>query len=191
MTAAPTHAAAPAGLPGRRVLLCVSGGIAAYKAVELVRRLRDAGARVQVAMTDNAQRFVGAQSFQAVSGLPVRTSLWDAAAEAAMGHIELARWADLVLIAPATADLMARLAQGVAEGKVRYARLGRVWKEERRRTPDLPMAFRDSDVAVADLARRGLALDGTGFTLGVAAEAGGALVWVARTGTAVYRCPFR
>jgi hypothetical protein len=83
------------------------------------------------------------------------------------------------------------LAQGVAEGKVRYARLGRVWKEERRRTPDLPMAFRESDVAVADLARRGLALDGTGFTLGVAAEAGGALVWVARTGTAVYRCPFR
>jgi hypothetical protein len=83
------------------------------------------------------------------------------------------------------------LAQGVAEGKVLYARLGRVWKEERRRTPDLPMVFRDSDVAVTDLARRGLALDGAGFTLGVAAEAGGALVWVARTGAAVYRCPFR
>ena len=118
MTAAPTHAAAPAGLPGRRGLLCVSGGIAAYKAVELVRRLRDAGARVQVAMTDNAQRFVGAQSFQAVSGLPVRTSLWDAAAEAAMGHLELARWAQQVLVAPATANTLAKLAHGVADDLV-------------------------------------------------------------------------
>lgn len=83
------------------------------------------------------------------------------------------------------------LAQGVAEGKLLYARLGRIWKEERRRTPDLPLEFRDSDAAVADLARRGLALGTASFTLGVAAESGGALVWVARTGTAVYRCPFR
>jgi phosphopantothenoylcysteine decarboxylase/phosphopantothenate--cysteine ligase len=105
-------------LSGRRVLLCVSGGIAAYKAVELVRRLRDAGAQVQVAMTDNAQRFVGAQSFQAVSGLPVRTSLWDAAAEAAMGHLELARWAQQVLVAPATANTLAKLAHGVADDLV-------------------------------------------------------------------------
>jgi phosphopantothenoylcysteine decarboxylase/phosphopantothenate--cysteine ligase len=118
MTAAPTDAAATAGLPGRRVLLCVSGGIAAYKAVELVRRLRDVGAVVQVAMTENAQRFVGAQSFQAVSGLPVRTSLWDAAAEAAMGHLELARWAQQVVVAPATANTLAKLAHGFADDLV-------------------------------------------------------------------------
>jgi len=109
---------ATAPLDGQRILLCVCGGIAAYKAVELVRRLRDAGARVQVAMTDNAQRFVGAQSFQAVSGLPVRTSLWDAAAEAAMGHLELARWAQQVLVAPATANTLAKLAHGFADDLV-------------------------------------------------------------------------
>lgn len=102
----------------RRVLLCVCGGIAAYKAVDLVRRLRDAGADVQVAMTDNALRFVGAPSFQAVSGKPVRQSLWDEAAEAAMGHIELARWAEQVLVAPATANTIARLAHGFADDLV-------------------------------------------------------------------------
>jgi len=105
-------------LSERRILLCVCGGIAAYKAAELVRRLRDAGAQVQVAMTENALRFVGAQTFQAVSGMPVRISLWDAAAEAAMGHLELARWADQVVIAPATANTIARLAQGFADDLV-------------------------------------------------------------------------
>jgi phosphopantothenoylcysteine decarboxylase/phosphopantothenate--cysteine ligase len=105
-------------LSERRILLCVCGGIAAYKAAELVRRLRDAGAQVQVAMTENALRFIGAQTFQAVSGMPVRTSLWDAAAEAAMGHLELARWADQVVIAPATANTIARLAQGFADDLV-------------------------------------------------------------------------
>ena len=100
------------------MLLCVCGGIAAYKAVELVRRLRDAGAEVQVAMTDGALQFVGAPSFQAVSGRPVRSALWDAAAEAAMGHIELARWADLVLVAPATANTLAKLAHGLADDLV-------------------------------------------------------------------------
>ncbi len=105
-------------LTGRRILLCVCGGIAAYKAVELVRRLREAGAEVQVAMTENAQRFVGAASLQAVSGAAVRGSLWDEAAEAAMGHIELARWADQVLVAPATADILARLAHGLADDLV-------------------------------------------------------------------------
>ncbi|MFZ2752783.1 MAG: bifunctional phosphopantothenoylcysteine decarboxylase/phosphopantothenate--cysteine ligase CoaBC [Lysobacteraceae bacterium] len=105
-------------LTGRRILLCVCGGIAAYKAVELVRRLREAGAEVQVAMTGNAQRFIGAASLQAVSGLPVRVSLWDEAAEAAMGHIELARWADRVVVAPATADTLARLAHGLADDLV-------------------------------------------------------------------------
>jgi phosphopantothenoylcysteine decarboxylase/phosphopantothenate--cysteine ligase len=102
----------------RRVLLCVCGGIAAYKAVELVRRLRDAGADVQVAMTDNALRFVGAPSFQAVSGRTVRHSLWDEAAEAAMGHIELARWAEQVIVAPATANTIAKLAHGFADDLV-------------------------------------------------------------------------
>lgn len=109
---------ANASLNGRKLLLCVCGGIAAYKAAELVRRLRDAGARVQVAMTDNAQRFIGAQTFQALSGQPVRTSLWDAQAEAAMGHLELARWADHVLVAPATANTLAKLAHGYADDLV-------------------------------------------------------------------------
>src|SRR5690606_37018411 len=102
----------------RRILLCVCGGIAAYKAAELVRRLRGAGAIVQVAMTEGAQHFVGTATFQAVSGSPVRTSLWDAAAEAAMGHIELARWADRILVAPATADTLAKLAHGFADDLV-------------------------------------------------------------------------
>jgi len=100
------------------VLLCVGGGIAAYKSLELVRRLRDAGADVQVAMTAGAQQFVTPLSFQALSGHPARTSLWDSAAEQAMGHLELARWADRVIVAPATADLIARLAHGHADDLV-------------------------------------------------------------------------
>jgi len=102
-------------LAGKQVLLGVSGGIAAYKAPDLVRRLRDQGAEVRVVMTPAAARFVTPLTFQAVSGHPVRDSLWDDAAEAAMGHIELARWADLVLVAPATADVLARLAAGMAD----------------------------------------------------------------------------
>jgi phosphopantothenoylcysteine decarboxylase/phosphopantothenate--cysteine ligase len=100
------------------VLLCVGGGIAAYKALELVRRLREAGAEVQVAMTAGAQQFVTPLSFQALSAHPTRTSLWDSAAEQAMGHLELARWADRVVVAPATADLLARLAHGLADDLV-------------------------------------------------------------------------
>ena len=110
--------AASGPLHARRVLLCVCGGIAAYKSADLVRRLRDAGAEVQVAMTEAAQRFVGAQTFQALSHLPVRTSLWDAQAEAAMGHLELARWAQQVVVAPATANTIARLACGLADDLV-------------------------------------------------------------------------
>jgi phosphopantothenoylcysteine decarboxylase/phosphopantothenate--cysteine ligase len=102
-------------LQGQRVLLGVSGGIAAYKAADLVRRLREAGAEVRVVMTEGARHFVGATTFQALSGHPVRDSLWDAAAEAAMGHIELARWATRILIAPASADLLSRLATGAAD----------------------------------------------------------------------------
>jgi phosphopantothenoylcysteine decarboxylase/phosphopantothenate--cysteine ligase len=101
-------------MQGKRILLGVTGGIAAYKSPDLVRRLRERGAEVQVVMTEAAREFVTATTFQAVSGRPVRTDLWDAAAEAAMGHIELARWADVVLIAPATADFLARLATGQA-----------------------------------------------------------------------------
>jgi len=97
-----------------RILLGVTGGIAAYKSAELVRRLREQGAEVQVVMTQGAQHFVGALTFQALSGRPVRTDLWDSADEAAMGHIELARWADRVAIAPASADFLARLAHGHA-----------------------------------------------------------------------------
>ena len=101
-------------LAQRRILLGVSGGIAAYKSCELVRRLRDLGAEVRVVMTEGATHFVSATTFQALSGQPVRISLWDAEAEAAMGHIELARWAERILIAPASADLIARLAHGFA-----------------------------------------------------------------------------
>ncbi len=106
--------AAPQQSP-RRILLGVTGGIAAYKAAELVRRLRERGAEVQVVMTEGAQRFVTPLTFQALSGRPVRTELWDEAAEAAMGHIELARWAELVLVAPASADFLARLTGGRAD----------------------------------------------------------------------------
>ena len=102
-------------MQGKRILLGVTGGIAAYKSPDLVRRLREQGAEVQVVMTAAAREFVTAATFQAVSGRPVRTDLWDAAAEAAMGHIELARWAQLVLIAPASADFLARLAAGHAD----------------------------------------------------------------------------
>jgi phosphopantothenoylcysteine decarboxylase / phosphopantothenate---cysteine ligase len=101
-------------MQGKRVLLGVTGGIAAYKSPDLVRRLRERGAEVQVVMTAAAREFVTPTTFQAVSGRTVRSDLWDAAAEAAMGHIELARWAEVVLIAPASADFLARLAGGQA-----------------------------------------------------------------------------
>lgn len=104
-----------ATLNNRKIVLGVTGGIAVYKSPDLVRRLREAGADVQVVMTSGAQQFVTPLTFQAVSGHPVRTELWDTAAEMAMGHIELARWADLVLVAPATADFMARLQHGSAD----------------------------------------------------------------------------
>jgi phosphopantothenoylcysteine decarboxylase/phosphopantothenate--cysteine ligase len=98
-----------------RVLLGVTGGIAAYKSAEIVRRLRERGAEVQVVMTAGARQFVTPLTFQALSGRPVRSDLWDDAAEAAMGHIELARWADRILVAPASADFLARLAHGLAD----------------------------------------------------------------------------
>ncbi len=100
-------------LANKQILLGVTGGIAAYKSADLVRRLQDAGASVQVVMTPAAQEFITPLTLQALSGNPVHTQLLDPEAEAGMGHIQLARWADLVLIAPASADFMARLTQGM------------------------------------------------------------------------------
>src|SRR5688500_15280642 len=102
-------------LVNKRVVLGVSGGIAAYKSADLVRRLRDAGADVRVVMTEGATQFITALTMQAVSGHPVYEHLLDTNAEAGMGHIELARWADAVLVAPASANFIARLTQGRAE----------------------------------------------------------------------------
>jgi phosphopantothenoylcysteine decarboxylase/phosphopantothenate--cysteine ligase len=102
-------------LTNKRVLLGVTGGIAAYKCPDLVRRLRERGAEVRVVMTAAAAEFVAPLALQAVSGHPVRRELLDAHAESGMGHIELARWADLVLVAPASADFIARAAQGRAD----------------------------------------------------------------------------
>jgi len=102
-------------LAHRQICVIVTGGIAAYKAPDLVRRLRAAGAEVRVVMTRAATEFVRPLTFQAVSGAPVHVDLLDSAAEAAMGHIELARWAELVVIAPASADFIARLAAGLAD----------------------------------------------------------------------------
>jgi len=99
-----------------RIILGITGGIAAYKSADLVRRLRADGAEVQVVMTPSAEKMVSPTVFQAVSGRAVRDDLWDEQAENAMGHIELARWADLVLIAPATANIMAEIASGMASG---------------------------------------------------------------------------
>jgi phosphopantothenoylcysteine decarboxylase/phosphopantothenate--cysteine ligase len=98
-----------------RILLGVTGGIAAYKSAELTRRFMERNADVQVVMTAGAQRFIAPLTFQALSGRPVRTDLWDPAAEAAMGHIELARWPTRIVIAPASADFLARLAHGLAD----------------------------------------------------------------------------
>ncbi|HAU5519359.1 bifunctional phosphopantothenoylcysteine decarboxylase/phosphopantothenate--cysteine ligase CoaBC [Cronobacter sakazakii] len=106
------------GLAGKKIVLGVSGGIAAYKTPELVRRLRERGAEVRVAMTEAAKAFITPLSLQAVSGYPVSDSLLDPAAEAAMGHIELGKWADLVILAPSTADLIARVAAGMANDLV-------------------------------------------------------------------------
>jgi phosphopantothenoylcysteine decarboxylase/phosphopantothenate--cysteine ligase len=101
-------------LANKRILLGITGGIAAYKSADLVRRLKEHGCDVQIVMSEAATRFVTPLTFQALSGRPVRTDLFDAQAEAAMGHIELARWADAILIAPCSANTLAKLAQGAA-----------------------------------------------------------------------------
>ncbi len=102
-------------LANKNILLGISGGIAAYKSADLVRRLKERGADVRVVMSQSAQEFITPLTLQALSGHPVASDLLDPAAEAAMGHIELARWADLVLIAPATANLLARINAGMAD----------------------------------------------------------------------------
>jgi len=102
-------------LSNKRILVGVTGSIAAYKSADLVRRLREAGAEVRVVMTSGATQFITPLTLQTLSGNPVRERLLDSAAEAAMGHIDLARWADAVLVAPASADFLARLAQGRAD----------------------------------------------------------------------------
>ena len=102
-------------LVNKRILLGITGGIAAYKSAELTRRLRDQGATVRVVMTPAATEFITPLTLQALSGNPVHTDLLDHGAEAAMGHIELARWADMIVIAPATANFIARLGNGLAD----------------------------------------------------------------------------
>lgn len=104
-----------ATLVHKRVVLGVTGGIAAYKSADLVRRLRDAGADVRVVMTQAATEFITPLTMQAVSGHPVHLHMLDAEAESGMGHIELARWADVVLVAPASANFVAKLAHGRAD----------------------------------------------------------------------------
>ncbi len=102
-------------LANKRVLLGITGSIAAYKAADLVRQLREQGAAVRVVMTRSAQEFITPLTFEALSGHPVRSELLDSGEESAMGHIDLARWSDVVLVAPASANLLARLAHGLAD----------------------------------------------------------------------------
>ncbi|MDK1289698.1 bifunctional phosphopantothenoylcysteine decarboxylase/phosphopantothenate--cysteine ligase CoaBC [Pseudoalteromonas umbrosa] len=102
-------------LAGKKIVLGISGGIAAYKCAELVRRLKEQHCEVKVVMTDSAKQFITPLTMQAVSGEPVSDSLLDPQAEAAMGHIEFAKWADLILIAPATCNTIAKMANGIAD----------------------------------------------------------------------------
>ena len=102
-------------LAGKRIVLGVTGGVAAYKACELARLLGKAGATVDVVMTAAGARFVAPLTFQALTGRPVHTTLWDASEQNGMAHIDLTRGADALIVAPATADLIAKLAHGVAD----------------------------------------------------------------------------
>ena len=102
-------------LTNKKIVLGISGGIAAYKCAELVRRLKEHGCEVKVVMTESAKHFITPLTMQAVSGEIVSDSLLDPAAEAAMGHIEFAKWADLILVAPATCNIIAKMATGIAD----------------------------------------------------------------------------
>ena len=114
-TSPPTTPALHPSLMNKHLLLGVSGSIAAYKAAELLRRLKEAGADIRVVLTQGGAEFVSPLTFQALSGNPVHMDLLDTEAEAAMGHIQLARWADAIVVAPASANFIARLAQGRAD----------------------------------------------------------------------------
>jgi len=107
-----TFEATMKNLQNKHILLGVTGGIAAYKGAELIRRLQDEGAEVRVVMTHAATEFITPLTMQALSGFPVSLDLLDTETESVMGHIELARWADLVLVAPASANFLAGLRQG-------------------------------------------------------------------------------
>ncbi|HET8882831.1 MAG TPA: bifunctional phosphopantothenoylcysteine decarboxylase/phosphopantothenate--cysteine ligase CoaBC, partial [Solimonas sp.] len=165
-------------LSNRRILLGVTGGIAAYKAADLVRRLKEVGADVQVVMTAGAREFITPLTFQALSGREVRTSLLDPAAEAAMGHIELARWPDLILIAPASADVIAKLAHGLADDLLSTLALA----------SDKPIAIAPAmnrlmwanaatQANVATLAARGVQLFGPGAGSQACGETGDGRMW--------------
>ena len=150
-------------LNNRHIVLGITGGIAAYKAAELVRRLKERGALVHVVMTDAAREFITPLTLQALSGNPVHTSLLDPEAEAAMGHIELARWADLLLVAPASADFIAKLAHGQADDL-----LSTLWlacQSKRAIAPAMNQAMW-ADAATVDnmeaLHKRGVAVFGPG-----------------------------
>lgn len=115
---APASGAGDGPLRGRRVIVAVTGGIAAYKTATLVSRLAQAGVSVRVLMTEAATRFVTPLTFQALSGRPVLTSIWQADDQPESQHIGLARWCDLLIIAPASADILAKLAAGITEDLV-------------------------------------------------------------------------
>ena len=102
-------------LTNKKIVLGITGGIAAYKCAELVRRLKDSGCEVKVVMTESAKHFITPLTMQAVSGETVSDSLLDPSAEASMGHIEFAKWADLILVAPATCNIIAKMAAGIAD----------------------------------------------------------------------------
>lgn len=152
-----------ARLSNKHILLGVTGGIAAYKSAELIRRLRDAGADVQVVMTAAAREFITPLTLQALSGNPVHVDLLDPAAEAAMGHIELARWADLFLIAPASADTLARLAQGIANDLLTTCWLAAAGKKAVAPAMNQQMwADAATQANLATLQQRGVAVFGPG-----------------------------
>jgi len=113
-----------ASLKGKRVAVGMGGGIAAYKVGDLIRELRRAGAEVRVAMTEAAQQFVTPLTLMSLSGNPVLTNYFDTAQEGLFGHLHLARWAELYVVAPATADLLARLRGGQANDAVTTSLLG-------------------------------------------------------------------
>jgi phosphopantothenoylcysteine decarboxylase/phosphopantothenate--cysteine ligase len=183
------------GLTGspQRILLGITGGIAAYKAAELVRRLRERGAEVQVVMTAGARRFITPLTLQALSGRPVRTELWDEAAEAAMGHIELARWAELVLVAPASADFLARLAAGRADDLLAtlcLATAAPIWVAPAMNR--LMWANAATQANVATLAGRGVRLLGPGCGEQACGETGpGRMLEADEIAAAVYAAQFK